>query len=308
MYSIKRLLVVMELNNHDDVVCDYVNRITDLFSIESILFLHVADNLDVPKELVKKYPGLIPPIDDSIKGAIQEKIKNYSGITSVKNIDYQVLDGIKLRSISAVVREHNIDLLVINRSDEHDSESEVAFLQKVVRSVGCTITLVPPTLPDEINTLLVPMDFSKNSFMALEHALELAKQSMGIKIHALHVYKIPSGYFKTGLTIDEFAEELLKAAKARLDKFLSDKKIDINSFDMHFKLQKNDSIPYMINRFSFSNQVDAVIMGSRGRNTLSSFVLGSITEALIDRDQYLPLIIIKNKGRSMKLWDALLEL
>ncbi|MEQ9309484.1 MAG: universal stress protein [Balneolaceae bacterium] len=308
MYSIKRLLVVMELNDHDDVVCDYVNRITDLFSIESILFLHVADNLDVPKELVEKYPGLIPPIDDSIKGAIQEKIKNYPRITSINDIDYQILDGVKLRSISAVVREHDIDLLVINRSDENDSESEVAFLQKVVRSVGCTITLVPPTLPDDINTLLVPIDFSKNSFMALEHALNLAKKRPNIEIHALHIYKIPSGYFKTGLSIEGFAEELLKAAKVRLHAFLSENKIDENSFKMHFKLQKNDSVPYMINRFSFSNQVDAVIMGSRGRNTLSSFVLGSITEALIDRDQYLPLIIVKNKGRSMKLWDALLEL
>lgn len=308
MYSIKRLLVVMELNDHDDVVCDYVNRITDLFSIESILFLHVADNLGVPKELIEKYPGLIPSVDDSLKVAIQNKIENYTGITSIKEIDYQILDGVKLRSISEVVREHNIDLLVINRTDENDSESEVAFLQKVVRSVGCTITLVPPTLADEINTLLVPIDFSKNSFMALEHALQLAKKRPEIKIHALHIYKIPSGYFKTGLTVDEFSEELIKAVKVRLKKFLSDKKIDENSFTMHYKLQKNDSIPYMINRFSFSNQVDAVIMGSRGRNTLSSFVLGSITEALIDRDQYLPLIIVKNKGRSMKLWDALLEL
>tara|TARA_R110000868_G_scaffold259361_5_gene517312 strand:+ start:75063 stop:75959 length:897 start_codon:yes stop_codon:yes gene_type:complete len=298
----------MELNDHDDVVCDYLNRIADLFSIESIMFLHVADNLDVPKELVEKYPGLIPPIDDSIKDAIQEKIEHYERITSVKNIEYQILDGVKLRSISAVVREQNIDMLIINRSDENDSESEVAFLQKVVRSVGCTITLVPPTLPDEINTLLVPLDFSKNSFMALQHALNLAKKRPGIKVHGLHILKIPSGYFKTGLTIDEFAEELLKAVKNRLALFLSENEIDENSFEMHFKIQKNDTIPYMINRFSFSNHVDAVIMGSRGRNTLSSFVLGSITEALIDRDQYLPLIIVKNKGRSMKLWDALLEL
>lgn len=308
MYTIKRLLVVMELNNHDDVVCDYLNRITSLFSIESILFLHVADNLDVPKELVEKYPGLIPPIDDSIKGAIQKKIEKYPEILSVKDIDYQILDGVKLRSISAVVRENDIDLLVLNRSDENDSESEVAFLQKVVRSVGCTIALIPPSLPDEINKLLVPLDFSKNSLMALEHAFNLAKKRPGIEIHALHVYKIPSGYFKTGLSIEEFSEELLNTVKGRLSKFLTEKNIDENSFIMHYRLQKSDSIPYMINRYSFSNQIDAVIMGSRGRNTLSSFVLGSITEALIDRDQYLPLIIVKNKGRSMKLWDALLEL
>lgn len=308
MYPIKRLLVVMELNEHDNIVCDYVNRIADLFPIKSIMFLHVAENLNVPKELVEKYPGLIPPIDDSIKGAIQDKIKDYEGITSVKNIGYQILDGVKLRSISEIVRKEKTDLLVLNRCDENDTESEVAFLQKVVRSVGCSIALIPPSLPEDINTILVPIDFSKNSFMALEYALDLARKRPEVKIHALHIYKIPSGYFKTGLTMDEFSEELIKAAESRLSAFLKTNNIDKDSFTMHYKLQKSDSIPYMINRFSFSNQVDAVIMGSRGRNTLSSFVLGSITEALIDRDQYLPLIIIKNKGRSMKLWDALLEL
>lgn len=61
----------------------------------------------------------------------------------------------------------------------------------------------------------------------------------------------------------------------------------------------------MINRFSFNQKIDAIVLGSRGGSTLSSLFLGRVTEALIDRDQYLPMIVVKNKGESIKLWDAL---
>lgn len=306
MYSIERLLVVMELNKHDDVVYEYVNRMSKAINFENITFLHIADDLDVPLGLVEKYPGLIQPIDESIKEAIEAKLSKFEGIASAKNIDIQVKDGARLQTISSTVRDNNIDLLVINRSDIHDAE--ISFLQKVARSVTCSIALIPPTIPEEINNLLVPIDFSPNSYMALKHAIQISENRPGMHIHGLHIYKMPSGYFKTGLTFDEFAEELEKNAKLQLGLFLSENNIESSSFTMHYRLKKSDSIPYMINRFSFSNQIDAIIMGSRGRNTLSSFVLGSITEALIDRDQYLPLIVIKNKDRNLKLWDALLEL
>ena len=74
---------------------------------------------------------------------------------------------------------------------------------------------------------------------------------------------------------------------------------------MHYRMLNSNGIPYMINRFSFNQKIDAVVLGSRGGSTLSSFFLGRVTEALIDRDQYLPLIVVKNKGEDLKLWDAL---
>lgn len=306
MYSIKNLLVLLELNHHDDVVCEYVNRMGKVVSFESITFLHITDSLDVPKKLVEKYPGLITPVDESLREAIESKIGQYDQIQKAPSIDIQITDGVKLQTIGKFVRENNIDLLVINRSDVHDSE--ITFLQKVARSITCSIALIPPTIPENICSLLVPIDFSRNSYMSLKFALEVIKDQPDMKVVGLHIMKMPSGYFKTGLSYDEFASELQKNAEQELSVFLKENDIDPTSFEMHYKLKKNDSIPYMINRFSFSNQIDAVVMGSRGRNTLSAFVLGSTTEALIDRDQYLPLILIKNKDRNLQLWDAILEL
>ena len=64
----------------------------------------------------------------------------------------------------------------------------------------------------------------------------------------------------------------------------------------------------MINRYALSNKVDMILIGSRGRDTLSSFVLGSMAEQLITKEHYLPMVIVKNKGASLKLWEALLHL
>ena len=91
MYSIDRLLVVMELDEHDDVVCECVNRLSKVVSFNSLVFLHVADNLDIPKQLVEKYPGLIPPIDESIKGAIEAKIEQYENIKAIKILKLKYL-------------------------------------------------------------------------------------------------------------------------------------------------------------------------------------------------------------------------
>lgn len=296
----------MELNDHDDVVCEFIDRVSAVIDTESVTFLHIAEDLEIPKGIADKYPGLMPSIDESIKGAIEERIEGYEHITAGKNVEIDVVDGFKLQAISKYIRDNDIDMLAINRSDLNDEE--VHYLQKLIRRASCSVALVSPTIKENIKTLLVPIDFSKNGFMALETASALCTKHKDMHIHGLHIYKLPHGYFKTGLSKEEFCEELERNAKEQLETYLAHSDLDQSRFTMHYRLQKSDSIAYMINRFSFSKQVDMIVIGSRGGNTLSSFFIGSITESLIDRDQYLPLLVVKDKNENLRLWDALLEL
>ena len=149
------------------------------------------------------------------------------------------------------------------------------------------------------------MDFSKNSLMALKTARDLCTKHTDMHIHGLHIYNLPHGYFKTGLSKDEFINELVENAKEEIDKFLDEAGVDRDRFTMHYRQLNSNGIPYMINRYSFKHKIDAIVLGSRGGSTLSSFFLGRVTEALIDRDQYLPLIVVKNKGENLKIWEAL---
>lgn len=306
MYLMKKLAVVLDLNEADDAVCDFVDRVARKADFDSIDFIHVVKSLDLPKQIVEKYPSLITPLDESIINAIQDKISNYPSIASHENVNIHVLEGRKLQSITNFAHDHNIDLVVTDQGEE-DEEHQV-ILPKIARNLTCDLAIVPATVPEDINRLLVPIDFSKNSCMAIQFAQLLKSFDPNIQIHGLHVYKVPQGYRKSGKSYEEFAEVMLDNAKHQLEQFFSENDIDGSDIEMNFQLQKGDNIPTMINRFALSNKVDMILIGSRGRDTLSSFILGSIAEQVINKDHYLPLVIVKNKGASMKLWQALMEL
>lgn len=305
MHSIKRLLVMLDLTEHDDIVLDYVNRVASVLSdeLESISIIHVAEDIDIPKAILDKYPGLIPNIDESINQAIDGKIQNFEHINSIKEISVSTLGGKKLQVVPTFIHDNDIDLLIVNRTD--DDDKEVKFLQKLIRRSSCSVALIPPSVPSNIKHLLVPMDFSNNSLMALNTAKDLCSKHEDMHIIGLHIYSLPHGYFKTGLSKNEFIDELIANAQEEIGKFVEKTGIDKNRFTMHYRQLNTNGIPYMINRFSFNQKIDAIVLGSRGGNTLSSFFLGRVTEALIDRDQYLPLMVIKNKGENLKIWEAL---
>lgn len=303
MQSVKRLLVILDVNDYDDKVLNFVNRISPVLKTEHISFLHVAENLDIPKKILEKYPGLVPSIDESLNQAIEERIEAFDHIKSHTSIEVKTAEGPRLDVVSHYIRDNDIDLLVLGRSDS--SEQEVDFIQKMIRRSSCSVALVPPTVSNSIDNILVPMDFSQNSYMSLELASQLSSQHPEMHVHGLHIYKLPHGYFKTGLSKDEFIEEMVTNAQQEFEQFIERCTMDRKRLTMHYRMQNGDGIPYMINRFAFSNKIDAIVLGSRGGNTLSTFFLGRVTEALIDRDQYLPMFVVKNKGENLKIWEAI---
>lgn len=303
MQTADRILVLVEVNKHDDTVYDFVNRIIDVIDSEKLYFLHVADNLDIPKALVEKYPGLLPPVDESLNSAITGKLKEYSNIATHKSVVIDTVEGAKMEVISRYIRDNDIDLLVVNRIGY--SEDEVGYLQKLIRRSSCSVALVPPSVSENIKNLLVPLDFSTNSAMALELATALISKHSDMHVYGLHIYKLPHGYFKTGLSKEEFIEEMISHAKVEVEGFIKRSGIDPGRFTMNYRMNTGDGIPYMVTRFAFANKIDAIVLGSRGGNSMSSFFLGRVTEALIDRDQYLPMFVVKNKGENLKLWEAI---
>lgn len=306
MYLMKKVAVVLDLNESDAVVCDFVERIVSRIEFSSIEFIHVVKNAEIPKDLSDKYPDLITPLDETIKDAVQKTISDFTSICCHDNVNIHVLEGDKQKEIPKFAREHDLDLLVIDQGEE--DQAHLNFLPKLTRNLTCDVAIVPATVPEDIRQLLVPIDFSKNSGMALQFAQLLASVDKNITIKGLHLYRVPNGYRKVGKTFEEFSEVVLENAKSEYRKFLDEYDVDADTVDMTFLLQSGDTIPTMINRYALSNKVDMILIGSRGRDTLSSFVLGSMAEQLITKEHYLPMVIVKNKGASLKLWEALLHL
>ena len=116
-----------------------------------------------------------------------------------------------------------------------------------------------------IRSILVPVDFSKNSEVALDHACGLGRQ-FDAKVHLVHV-------------IDAHSSDasLLKAEEQLLTTVMPSQE---NSLDIQRRVLRG-TIAEQLGEYSHSHSIDLIVMGTRGRNGFSHQPLGKNVERVI---------------------------
>ncbi len=305
-YPIRRVLVAVDLTSHDESLVQYISKVSHLTELDCIYFLHVVNTLNLPEEIVAKYPDLVAPVDESIEKNIQFTIDHFGNLPKTIRLEILVREGNPTKEILKAVQQKEIDLLVVGRKS--DEEANLNILEKTIRAASCSISVIPEYLPDILRKVLVPMDFSENSLMALDRARMFTEKFPGLEVLTVHGYEVPTGYTKVGKTFGEFSEIMKKNAEKEMELFIRKYEVNMPNLEAHYIRSKKKNLPSAIYQFAAANNIDAIIIGSRGRDSISHLILGSVAEGLIDHDQYMPLIITKSKTDHMNLLDTLKEI
>ena len=130
--------------------------------------------------------------------------------------------------------------------------------------------------------ILVPMDFSTHSEMALRHATALAKQSGG-SVELLHVMDDPvmSDVWSSEVyvpNLPELREKLLANAEARLAAYresIGNEGVPIVT------TVRSGQAAHMIVDYVKAAGSDLVVMGTHGRTGLPRLFLGSVAERVV---------------------------
>ena len=131
-----------------------------------------------------------------------------------------------------------------------------------------------------INRVLVPVDFSPLSTLAVNHGVALARK-LRAKMSLLHIvespsallYTFPTGAEKVVLQRKEQAEKMLPALVASEDQ---------DDLDVRFIVKVGD-IEEVIETVLHEEHADAVVMGTHGRGLFGRLFIGSTTQALLRR-------------------------
>lgn len=145
--------------------------------------------------------------------------------------------------------------------------------------------------------ILVPTDFSKEATYALTLGAEIAEK-LNAELHLIHVMEIPYGsYSVMGEFIPSssfenvFQVQLIKQTKRQLDELvdgLVDRGIAAAS---HFVFGNTYS---HIHKTVTSQDMDMIVMGSKGASGLSEFFIGSNAEKVI-RHATCPVLTVKGE-------------
>lgn len=139
-----------------------------------------------------------------------------------------------------------------------------------------------------MNNILFPTDFSDNANNALAYALELAKDT-GAKLHILNSYELP--YSHSGMMVS-ITDILKKDSEEGIEKTV--KSIKENPNYANVELMTSSFLGSAINvitNYSTDNNIDLVVMGTKGASGLKEVLVGSNAQGVIQHSEVAVLAI-----------------
>lgn len=129
--------------------------------------------------------------------------------------------------------------------------------------------------------ILVPVDGSHGADVALTHATELAGMT-NATMHLLHVIELIPIYTRAAgpavLENDALAADREEDAQA----FLAEIGARLREDDIDAEVSiRRGNVHEQINRYATDEDIDLIVIGSHGRNSLGDLLLGSTAEKVV---------------------------
>lgn len=146
--------------------------------------------------------------------------------------------------------------------------------------------------------ILVPTDFSKQADNALHVAAQLAKRYKA-GIYLLHLLELPLSETDAIGTQSDLPEAVfyMNLAKKRFKEVMS--RAFLKGIKIHETVEFNKAFEG-INEVSTKQDIDLVVMGSKGTSGIKEMFIGSNTEKVV-RTSDIPVLVIKNKHKDLNL-------
>jgi len=139
------------------------------------------------------------------------------------------------------------------------------------------------------NKILVAYDGSALSEEALDSAIRMAKLNHYSRLEIIHVFNLPTYFVGSALYIPpasvqsdyfEYAEEVISKVKEKTADFTN----------AHVEVRQG-SIAKTILNYADEIAADLIIVGSRGLNSVSEFVLGSVSHNIVQHAKQHVLVV-----------------
>ncbi|BDD06221.1 universal stress protein [Aureibacter tunicatorum] len=312
MYDIKKIIVALDLSNHDRFLIKYILKgLKHNDKLEDVYFLHIVRDYQSPK-LKERFPETDSPIDEQIKTKINQEIKEFGEDQFPGNIHVEVHEGDVAKTILKWAEIKNADLIVLGKKyDRKHIEETPKYITKLAK---CSVLIVPDhNPPTNIDKIVVAIDFSDLSAHAIKQAIAVSNMigqftGQGPKLQLVNVYEVPSGYHTTGKSFEEFGDIIKENHKKEYAKFIKKNNLDEASFPCDFLLDEHSNTSKRIALYAKETHARGIVIGSKGRTHLASMLLGSVAENLLSYNHEIPFAVIKDKTDNYDFFDAIMRL
>ncbi len=250
----------------------------------------MKDNFPLSMEMLTEW--LRRP-SESVQGA------NWPDLEALPIEQEQVESAAPAERIVEHAEEKNVDLVVMGTHGRRGVDRMLfgSVTEEVVRKVPApvlTIRADADRSPDQaVRRILVPVDFSRASGLAVRHAKEVAL-TYGAEIDLLHVVEEPGYLSPYGVEAQFPVEEVLERVENSLGE-MAREEIGIE----HVIVEAIVGHPAQgILDYVETNDVDLIVQATHGRTGFDHVLLGSVTERVL-RQSPIPVFAVKPDQKSL---------
>ncbi|MEB3766694.1 universal stress protein [Acinetobacter sp. MD2] len=141
--------------------------------------------------------------------------------------------------------------------------------------------------------ILIPVDGSSTSKIAIQHAASLAK-AFNSRITAICVLTVDPFVGVEFVNSAEFSKDYMNKVKEEIQDILTETKTLFAREGINIETQiiEGQSIYKEIVNTATDIKADLIVIGSHGRKGFKKFVLGSVTQALLG-EAHVPVLVVR---------------
>lgn len=307
MDTLNRLLVGLDLSPADQTLIKYTAFLCTRLQVRQVSFIHVEKHPEVPPEqvesLLKENVGSVEHIREMIAARVAE---NFVELPQVET-EVLVEAGSPLKQLLQHSKERQADLILLGRKLRLRGSGVLA--QKLLRNGRDSVLFVPETFEPRLRKVVVSIDFSRHSLMALERVMHFALAHPAVQVACLHVYQVPTGYITLGMSYEDFDRRMQGFAREKYENLMAlFPDVPHRAEFILVRQGEHDDVGAMLVMEAKRLRADMLVMGAKGMTTVAAYVIGSVTEKVLRHDMDIPLLVLEDKDeRKLTFLDAIME-
>ncbi|TAJ10433.1 hypothetical protein DMA11_19000 [Marinilabiliaceae bacterium JC017] len=306
MYQFDHILVCLDLTAMDDFLIRYSNFMVEKFKPQSIAFMHVMRTYDISQDILATFPDLDEPLVDILKDEMQEKVTELFEHKNEVETAVIVGEGVTTETIVQYSQEHNITLTLMGKKIGYQGRGSV--VRKVLSLSPSSVLLISESTQPKIEHIMVRMDFSKITSMAMKMALHL-QELTGAKISCHHVYKLPLKYFPQHTLENErkLEEHVERHSQKEYKKFARKMNIDPLEIPCTCSIDAENEEAHILYNQALNIYADMIMIGSKIKSELADVILDSTSEKLAGTEKNIPVLVVKDRKQTLGFLEALFD-
>lgn len=306
MYQLDHILVTLDLSDMDDFLIRYCNFLAERFGPKKITFMHVVKSYDIPREVLDAFPDMEKPLKYLVQEELEEKLDELFTVPAGVEKKVIVEEGVATETILQYSKEEHVSLTLMGKKIGYQGRG--SMVNKVLSLSPSSVLIISETTQHKIDHVMVRVDFSKMSEMAMKMALKL-QELTGAKISCHHVYKLPIQYFARSTPENELRlqKQMEKYSSKEYAKFMKKLKLDKESIKCSFSLDKENDEAHILYNQALRTGADMILTGSKLKSGLADVILDSTSEKLAGYKKNIALFAVKDRKQTLGFLDTLFD-